>query len=734
MRVSLAILVSVLIPVAGYGQHCPVNLTRVPADIPVPNAQANASTFQQFSWDSFLGLNAAEVGGPPANVPAQDPLWREWSSTVDMLSCQGSPRAAGCDCPEGDCTRSGSRFYPTACRAIPGFDDHRVLQQRGRFDNSFLEADVAGLTNSPVIDRFGEFLRYEILVSPVTYDNVVEAGLWDQDTLDANSEDLVFSCGLPEYSGGDPGDPAMGDIVLKVAWMDVAGEAGAALNLNHYYTESLLIYTPAYRASDGVERCELKNMAMVGMHIAHKTLRQPNWIWSTFEHRDTAPNCTELVPGPGIIDTNMSCPDSVSREFDLNGTRCNGDDPACAACNVTPASNDPSVICRNPTTPDLEGWCLDQPPAAVEGISRLCRHVAVEPPIIDVVPAPIPNPLPDHYPQAAAWNQACANELVLNDHDPWSHYMLISGQWLNADALPPEPPEGLSCETVADEVFFGIVDFAAIEPKVPTNGGDMRPFLGNITMESYGKSNCVGCHARGQIETSGGDSYNSDFMFFPSIQVARQESNFMTYMALDPVSACRAPEDPAVFTFDFSGAVANARVVEQSVELLLGIEISQSLPVPVVTASDAITHGQPWLHAGEPIALAPDDGCEPGACQVDLTYPPSFGKRWAQYHSVPNLVINPDESAFAAHLTVAFEGLRCVDVNPLDLRLWLGDNSQFVYANQVDGDYLDLTLYLLPLPPPPEAKLPAIPATNRLALLILILAVAAVGLRQAQRF
>ena len=698
----------------------------------MPNAEADASTYQQFSWDSFLGINAAEIGGPPASVPWQDPLWRDWSSTVDMLSCQGSPRPAGCACPQGDCTRSGSRFYPTACRGVPGYAAHRVLQQPGRFDNSFLQADVAGLTNSPVLDRFGNFLRYEILVSPATYGHVIEAGLWDQANLDANSEDLVFNCGTSEYTGGDPSDPAMGDIILKVAWMDVDGEAGAALDLNSYYTEEVLVYTPGYRASDGIERCELRNMAMVGMHIAHKTLRQPNWVWSTFEHRDVAPNCTEAMPGPGMIATNMSCPDNVTRDFDLHGMQCNENDPSCASCNVTPASNDDIDVCRNPTTPGLEGWCLDQGPAAAAGRSKLCRHVAVEPPEIVAVPAPIPDPLPENYPQAAAWNQACANELVLNGHSPWAHYMLISGQWLNAAGLPPEPSGGLSCETVVDTVFFGIVNADIIEPKIQTTG-DLRPFLGNITMESYGKSNCVGCHSRAQIQNSSGTAYNTDFMYFPSIQVARQDNNFMSYMVGQPVSGCRAPEDPAVFAFEFSGAVTNARVVEQTIEVLFGLEFPRSLPDPLITTSDAVNHQLPWEHGGQAIELARDASCEAGACRVDFEFPSRPSRRWAQFRSLPALAIDSGESAFAAHVEVAFEGLTCAEVNPLDLRLWLGDNSQRVYANQVDGDYLDFTLYLLPLPPPPEGGLPAIPALDRWALIILILATALIGVRHSFR-
>ena len=400
MRFFLTVF-ALLVPLASLAQVCNVDTTRLPADIPVPNVEATASTFQQFSWESFLGLNAAEVGGPPATVPVQDPLWREWSSVVDLLSCQVSPLPAGCACPEDGCSASGTRFYPAACRGLPGFEDYRVLGQRGQFDDSFLEADVGELTNSPVIDRFGKFLRYEIMMSPVSYATVVQESWWDADVLDANEDDLQFQCGTSEYTGGDPADPDMGDIVLKVAWLDAEDEAGATLNLDHYYSEDLLVYTPSYRSSDGLERCELRTMAMVGMHIAHKTLRQPARIWSTFEHRDISPNCTEAVTGPGNINTNMSCPTSVKQDFDLYGTQCNDDDPECATCNVTPSSNDVDDVCRNPTTLPQEGWCLDQEPAASAGTSKLCRHVAIEPRKSTAFPRryPIPYPRTIHKPR-----------------------------------------------------------------------------------------------------------------------------------------------------------------------------------------------------------------------------------------------------------------------------------------------------------------------------------------------
>jgi hypothetical protein len=261
----------------------------------------------------------------------------------------------------------------------------------------------------------------------------------------------------------------------------------------------------------------------------------------------------------------------------------------------------------------------------------------------------------------------------------------------------------------------------------------MRPFLGNITMESYGKSNCIGCHSRALIDNAEGESYNTDFMYFLSINALQEDVNFLTYMAAEPTTSCEAGGDPAEFAFDLTGAAANAVVAEQSIELLVGIELPEGLPDPMVTAQDILDPGQPWTQGGNTIELLPDASCSPGACQVDLVYPPRPGQRWRQYRSVPALTIGPMDAAFAARVVLEFENLDCAAIDPLDLRLWVSDTSQSVYANQVDGDYLDLTLFLLPEPPGPEFGTTAIPVLDKAGLAVLILALFSIAFRESRR-
>ena len=113
---------------------------------------------------------------------------------------------------------------------------------------------------------------------------------------------------------------------------------------------------------------------------------------------------------------------------------------------------------------------------------------------------------------------------------------------------------------------------------------------------------------------------------------------------------------------------------------------------------------------------------------MDQLFPPSFGQRWLQLRSVPELEISPEIPLLATHIVMEFPGLNCGAIDPLDLRLWISDNSQAIYANQVDGDFLERTLYLLPAPPIMPPDLPHVPTLNRRALSILTLLLLGFGL------
>lgn len=679
-------LIGLCMPLASYAVDvCTVDQYVLPADIPVPNADATASTFQEFSWQTFMGVNSPGVGQLLDPDDIEPPQWTNWSSSVDMLSCQGTPTPSGCVCPDGGCATSGVHYYPTACRDIPSYRNYRVLDQAGKVDDSFLQAKTGGVSNDPVIDRFGNFLRFEIILSPATFNNVIDDMLYDKDNLAGLTDDVNMSCGTPDYTGGDPANAQMGAMVLKAAWMDVhESPASTTLDLSRYHTEELLVYTPSYRNISGVESCELRNMAMVGMHVEHKTLRQPTWIWTTFEHVDNAPSCVGLLGGPGDPNPNPNCPSSVSKSYNFYGTECNDDDPACAACNEGPVSNDPGDLCVNPTTLDMQGWCLDQPPAATAGKSKVCRQV----PVIDDPLAELPDTLPDNYPQAAVWNNLCTNALADAGPNVWSNYMLISGQWVKGSALPdpPELPELPTCINAVDIALPGKVNQSIILPRTTLNGTTTdRPFLGNSSMESYDRSNCLGCHSKAVLS----NGFNTDFMYWLALEVDALQGNFMSYFMHYIGGQCNEADNAVTAEFLLSGAVQNTTVTDQTFDLVVAINVPTGVPRPVLTAHDVDDPNNPWLLDGTIVNFEVDPTCPAGSCDVDKIFPSASGSRWVQYRTTAEVSITQEDRLFSSVLKYTFPEGQCDVLSSSRFRVWATDSSEQKYANFVDGAFVD---------------------------------------------
>lgn len=478
----------------------------LPSDIAFPTNQAAVDLL---SWQTFLALNAPAVGGQVSTTGDNTTQWSAWSSTSDLLDQGPEPGP------------SGSGFYPPECQSVPNYTSYRVIDEVGKVDDNFEEATQQGLSTDPVIagnstSSLASFVRYEILVSPATY-NFVVGNLYNRyGTLANLSGPVVFPCGQLSYTGGDPAVPQLGGLVLKLAWMPTNG-----IDTSQFHTENLLVYTPSYRTTTGQASCQLQQMALVGMHILHKTQSQQAWVWSTFEHELNAPDCTGTPPpgnqnGGGTTGNtvpNTACPASVSQNYNFYPQTCNNGSAACAACNTTPTSNAPSsTACLNPNDSRDVGWCLDQPPAATGGISKLCRQLSV----------------PTYYPSANAQNQACAAALTASS--VWSNYQLISTQWQNV-ASPS------TCSNISSQVYSGgtVTGKANIQPQISLTNGTtttVDPYLANTSMESYERSSCMSCHSKSVVNENanpGSTNVSTDFVYFLGVEVPNAPGSSFQY-------------------------------------------------------------------------------------------------------------------------------------------------------------------------------------------------------------
>lgn len=129
----------------------------------------------------------------------------------------------------------------------------------------------------------GTNLWYEIKLNKDFYDYVVENGFYN-----ARAQHEAILNGDPmNFPRGDDYN-TVGAIELKAAWMEVTDPISkqweryklAKTIVLDKYTDSLRVTT----------------VALVGLHILHKTESQPTWVWTTFEHIDNVPDDSYTHP------------------------------------------------------------------------------------------------------------------------------------------------------------------------------------------------------------------------------------------------------------------------------------------------------------------------------------------------------------------------------------------------------------------------------------------------------
>lgn len=505
-RYSLSIVVA-LAALAMPSAHAAAQTCDITYDLPgdigdFGNDPPDQENLDTYSWQMFLALNAPAVGQSVSTTGDNRTLWGGsvaapitsadpgWSSTDDLLMAATTSGAPA----------YGTHAYPEVCTQIEGYQSYRVLDELAKVDDGFFEAEKQGVSSNPVIATNGTFLRYEILISEVTYGTIVSNKWYLTSVLDGLTEGLSFPCGT--YSAGgpkaSPSDPGIGAITIKNAWMEADG-----LDPAKYHMENLLLYTPASQNASGQETCELETMALVGQHIAHKTLQQGAWTWSTFEHAANAPDCTSTPPAEKTSKKNVPSTGCPSTGGSYNFFPASTSDPRFASCNSTPAING-TAACTN-------SYCVDQAPNPAGGYSRLCRQLALK----------------ANYPTAYAQTQACNQAL---GSSVWSNYVLISTQWFTGFSSTQKKTCANDVTTVALPGAVG--EYAPQVTLTSSDGTRVVPYLANTSMESYERSNCMGCHTNAIVKTNA-NNISTDLMYFMMLEVPAAPVN----QAPSPVAA-----------------------------------------------------------------------------------------------------------------------------------------------------------------------------------------------------
>ena len=253
----------------------------LPHDVfdPIPGATGTQGPMDYLSWQTFIALNwpASETqnGVPDANLVI------------------------------GGHTKGG--YYPNGMRSSPTVwetykDANDIFLPNAKPPSPFstkavhvLFDDTQSFTDSPLNDQDGKHVYYEVRMNEVEYNYIVSHKLYN-----ANNQKLQKI----DFPRGDNTTSEVGAVHVKAAWKIM----GPKDDQSRYYTAQALIYRP------GVPSAFRATVGLVGLHIAHKTASRPEWIWSTFEQVDNAPDLPKQGPippppnPPGYYNfTNASC-------------------------------------------------------------------------------------------------------------------------------------------------------------------------------------------------------------------------------------------------------------------------------------------------------------------------------------------------------------------------------------------------------------------------------------------
>lgn len=252
-----------------------------PTDVCIPDGftQTPMEYFDDYSWRLFVSLIwPAEPGTRGAiaasrSVSAPGPrVFETYKSMWEIFHSDGSTPApfTAYERPAYNPCNVASSFGELTIGSPSGIDD---IGQAG-----------GGVIEAPLAAQNGRYVRTVTLFNQRQFDHIV-------------TNRFYLRSELPEVPRPRPETPVInfptGSIAVKTAWIDVEGLPEPLVR--RFYTRTM---TVKRAAGDG---CERRSMGLIGMHIAQKTASRPQWIWSSFEQRDTVPPAWPDSPGSYVL-------------------------------------------------------------------------------------------------------------------------------------------------------------------------------------------------------------------------------------------------------------------------------------------------------------------------------------------------------------------------------------------------------------------------------------------------
>lgn len=308
------------------------SFAQIPIDFSVKEGQAGADLF---SWQTFIALNwpanVSNCGADTTNgssiLSGKGPVvWETYLTAEQVYVAAGSQPDAWC--ANGVSATSFSKLPQKVQDLANKTGVYRFLRRSSKFPHGFDQA-----SGQPLVDQNGRFVRYEVRINPDEYNYLIADTLWSaagQKNFIANSKTVSFPVGATKYG-------QVGAMEIKAAWKVL----GKGDDPSRFYTIKAIVYNDDSEQDPSPGENPV-TLGLVGLHIAHKTPTQADWVWSTFEQVDNLtksfynPNCNNCpvnVPLPASDSLELS-PDGKPLNAPTQVTRINPiQDSAAVALN-----------------------------------------------------------------------------------------------------------------------------------------------------------------------------------------------------------------------------------------------------------------------------------------------------------------------------------------------------------------------------------------------------------------
>lgn len=284
--------------------------------------------FDLWSWQAFVTLNwptddHGQFAPKLGDTAFGPPNWTTWYESSSIYLPHGAAPSA--------CAKSGAAMPLSLTRDTsqpvvhglqpfqvpPTFDKRRVrllgnISAVGERSPSTPAKEVKGtkldeITQafaSPLIDQNGNFVFYEIVIDPNEVSYICQNKLYNVNGQVAFSKGGTVSADLPR---GVDNKNASGAWETKFAWRILTARDDAS----RFLSAKAIVPPVNGVCPDGSKpatpQCDVA-IGLVGMHIGHKSVSSPQWIWATFEQVDnlSVDNVVQPKLMPSFFDPN--CP------------------------------------------------------------------------------------------------------------------------------------------------------------------------------------------------------------------------------------------------------------------------------------------------------------------------------------------------------------------------------------------------------------------------------------------